>query len=76
MLATIGCTRAIIIGGHARRGEDELCIHALACCGVRVVLPAGDGETPDLLKFSRRVLKKYIKKKSKLKLNLTYATSL
>lgn len=55
-----GVTRAIIIDGHARRGEDEPCVHALACCGVRVVLPAGDGETPDLLKFPRRVKKKYI----------------
>jgi hypothetical protein len=45
--------------GHARRREDEPCVHALACCGV---LESGDGETPDLLKFPRRVLKKYIKK--------------
>jgi hypothetical protein len=32
------------------------------------VLPAGDGETPHLLKFPRRVKKKYIKK-IKVKLN-------
>ena len=56
--ATMGCTR--VTGGHARRREDEPYVHALACCGVRVVLPAGDGEIPDLRKFSRRVKKKYI----------------